>query len=160
MPTGIGDFRAIFMRRPSSLPFRITLCALLVLITTMLNLVRLGTSVSWAGVLQSYAPRPGAIYIGLSGAIWALAGGAILWGLWRRKPWALSALLAGSWLYAAWVWIDRVLLQGGGSSNWRFTLIWTSLLLGLMTAVALDPHNQRFFGKEAHERESQDPPSS
>ncbi len=131
----------------------------MVLTTTVLNLVRLFTSLTWAGVLESYAPNPGTLYIGLTGAVWFAGGCFVLWGIWRRKAWALISLLAGAWLYAIWVWSDRILLQAGGSPNWRLAVIWTILLLGFITAVCVDPRSRKLFGKEANEREPQAPPS-
>ncbi len=148
------------MVKPSTLPLRITLCVVLVLIFTAWSFVRLITSINWAARLESYAGRPGAVYIGLTGGIWSLAGLLILWAIWQRKRWALRAMLVTAWLYAAWAWCDRILLQGGGSPNWRFMLIGTVVLLGLVSATTLDHRNRRYFGEEAHEREPQDPSSA
>lgn len=148
------------MPASTKFPFRITLSGVLVLTTTVLNLVRLLTGISWSGVLESYAPRPGVLYIDITGAIWFLGGCVILWSIWRRKAWALNGLLAGAWLYAIWGWSDRIFLQAGGSPNWRFAAIWTLLILGFITAVCLDPRCRRLFGNEAHERELQAPTSS
>ncbi len=143
----------------SKRPFRTTLCGLLVLITVASRLVRLETGIAWAGVLKSYAPLPGPVYIGVTGGIWVAAGCAILWGLWRRTRWGRWSLLIGAWLYAIWAWADRILLQAGGSPNWKFDLIWTVLVLGFITAVCLDIGVRKSLGEEAHEREPKDPSS-
>lgn len=128
----------------------------LVLTTAAWNLVRLITSVLWVGVLEYYAPRPGDLYVGATGAAWAAVGSLILWALGRRKTWAPRALLFGAWLYAAWMWLDRILLQAGGSPNWRFAMIGTAVVLGFISAVALDRRTIQYFGNEAHGREHQD----
>ncbi len=148
------------MRDAPHLPFRITLCAVVVLTTAAWNLVRLLTSIAWGGLLESYAPRAGAVYIGISGGVWSAAGGFVLWGVWRRTQWALRALLAGAWSYSAWAWFDRILLQAGGPANWGFALICTLVLLGFITAIALSPRSRTYFGEEAHEREEQDQSSA
>lgn len=148
------------MRERSRLPFTITLCALLVLSCTVWNLVRMVTSIAWSSVLQAYTPRPGALYIGLTGATWFVAGIFILEAIWRRRRWALVSMLLGAWLYAAWAWSDRLLLQSGGSANWRFSLLITALLLAIMTAVALDRRSRVVFRKEAHESEPENPSSA
>ncbi len=129
---------------------------LVVLTTAAWNLVRLVTSMAWIRVLEYYAPRPGEAYIGVTGAVWAVAGFLILWALGRRKTWAPRALAIGAWTYAAWAWLDRILLQAGGLPNWLFDLILTCLLLGLITAAALDRQTIEYFGREAHERQPQD----
>ena len=145
-------------KRPG-LPFRITLCAVLVLITAAWNFLRLLTGITWFQVLQSYAPEPGPLYLGGTGALWTAVGLVLVWGLARRRSWAPRAMLVGAWLYAAWAWTDRILLQGGGSPNWPFALIATALVLGFITAAMLDRRIDKFFGKEAHELEPQDPSS-
>lgn len=148
------------MRKPPGLPIRITLCILLVLTNSAWNFVRLLTSITWFQVLEFYAPQPSPVYIGMTGAIWATGGFLVAWGLLRRSQWALRGLLIGAWLYAAWTWLDRVLLQAGGPPNWGFTLVTNIVLLGFITAVALDRRINILFRKEAHEREPQDPSSA
>lgn len=129
---------------------------LLVLTTAAWNLVRLLIAIAWGGVLEYYAPHPVIPYIAVSGAVWTTGASVVFCGLGRRAGWAPRALLIGAWLYAAWVWLDRVLLQSGGSPNWRFALIGTMLLLGFITAVTLDRNITGYFGKEAHDPEPQD----
>lgn len=142
--------------RISKRPFRITLVAWLVLISTALNLVRVATSLTWGEAIQSYAPQPGALYIGMTGGLWAILGLLILWALWGRKPWALRALLGGAWLYAAWSWTDRLVFESTSTANWRFALLVTVLLLGFITGLGLDQRSREYLRKEAHERQSED----
>jgi len=146
-------------RRP--LPARITLALCLVLITTAWNLVRVWSSLALADVLQEYAPWPGPVYIGITGAVFAGLGLALLWGFWRRVGWAPAGLLAVAFGYTAWIWTDRMFLQPGASqSNWQFSLVITVVLMSFVAAVALHPANRHYFGKEAHEREVQDRPTA
>lgn len=144
----------------SARPIRITLLALLVLTITAWNLIRLATSLAWGEAFQTYAAHPGRIYIGLTGAIWTLAGAMILRAIWRRSRWALEALTIAGYLYAAWSWFDRLVLQTSIPSNWLFALIVTVALLGFATGIALDPRSRAYFGKEAHGRKIQKPTSS
>ena len=119
------------------------------------------SSVALAGVLQEYAPRPGPAYIGITGAVFAGLGLALVWGFWRRAGWAPPALLAAAIGYAAWSWMDRLFLQPGALQSGRqFSLAITILLLAFVAAVALDPRNRSYFGREAHEREGQDRPTA
>ncbi len=125
----------------------------MVLSCTAWNLVRMITSVAWSSLLLAYVPRPGPLYVGLSGGIWFVAGVFVLQAIWRRRRWALLSMLIGAWLYAAWAWSDRLLLQSGGSANWMFSLLMTALLLAIITAVALDRRSRAAFRNEAHESE-------
>ncbi|MFH1183892.1 MAG: hypothetical protein V1755_02490 [Chloroflexota bacterium] len=129
------------------------------LITTAWSLIRVWSSVEHADVLQEYAPWPGPVYIGITGAVFAALGLALVWGFWRRAGWAPLAFLAGAITYAAWNWADRLFLQPGAlQTSWQFSLLITVLLLTFVATVALDPRNRSTFGREAHEREAQDRP--
>jgi len=146
-----------FRRR---LPARTTIALWLVLITTAWSLTRLWSGVIWREVLDQYAPWPGPLYISASGAAWAAAGLALTWGFWRRKGWTPAALLASALGFAGWSWADRLLVQYRVSANWPFSLVVTVVILGFIASVALDPRNRFYFGKEAHERESQARPTA
>ena len=141
--------------KPRPLPARITLVLWLVLITAGWNLVRVWSSLMLAGVIQEYAARPGPVYIGVTGAFFAVLGFVLLWGYWRRAGWAQLALLASAVGYAAWGWLERLSLQPRIASSWPFSLLITTVLLAFVAAVTLDPRNRSYFGREAHEREEQ-----
>lgn len=138
-------------------PWHVTLLIWLVLSLTTWHIVRAATSILWRDTLEKYASYPGPLYIGLSGAVWALTGIFLLWSILRGERWTRPALLIASGLYAAWVWADRLFVQAQMRANWPFALIVTILLLVFTTAVVLHPRNQIYFEREAYERESQDP---
>lgn len=142
------------------LPARITLALVLVLIAVVWNFIRLWSSVLLGGALDRYAPSPGATYIGVTGAFWMVVGAVVLWSFWRRIRWAPLGLLGASVGYAAWTWMDRLMFQGSWSFGWPFGILSTAVLLAYMTAVALDPRNHFYFGKEAHERQKQARPAA
>lgn len=137
------------------LPFRITLLAFLVLTTTAWNAVRMITSFTWRAAIQTYAPYPGTVYIGLTGAMWTLVGLSVFWGIWQRAAWALRGALIAASAYSIWLWMDRFLIQARVPGNWPFALLANFVVLGFITAVTLDRRNQAHFGKEAHERDFQ-----
>jgi hypothetical protein len=128
----------------------------LVLITAGWNLVRLWSSLVLGGMLQEYAPNPGPVYTSITGAAFAGLAFVVLYGFWRRAEWAPAALLSGTLAYAAWSWMDRLVFQASPFSGWQFSLVVTAVLLVFVTAVALDPRNQHYFGREAHEREDEE----
>ena len=139
------------MYKHSKLPFRITLLLWLVLIITAWNIIRLITSITWHGILNTYAPRPGPIYIGVTGAIWTLAGLFVLLGFVRGAKWTRMVLVLASLGYAIWDWADKLFIQAQLRANWPFDLLTTIILLGFISAVVLDPHNRTYFEKETYE---------
>jgi len=141
------------------LPWHVTLLIWLVLTLTIWHFARVITSILWRDTLDKYALHPGPLYIGLSGAVWALTGIFLLWSILRGERWTRPALLIASGLYAAWVWSDRLFVQAQMRANWPFALVVTILLLAYTTVVVLHPRNQIYFEREAYERESQNPPS-
>jgi len=147
-PTGSRKLKMTVRSRPG-LPLAITPLACLVLIIAAWNVVRLVTSLSWLGPLETYAPWPGALYIGATGLVWALAGALLARALWHRSWWALIALRLAALAYAGWVWFDRLMVQSGPGSNWIFALATTVALLAYTWAVTLDARMQAHFGREA-----------
>ena len=135
------------MLKHSRLPTRITLLLWLVLIITAWNFIRLVTSITWHGTLETYAPRPGPFYIGVTGATWTLAGLCILWGFIRGARWTRMVLLIASFAYSVWDWADKLFVQAQLRANWQFDLLTTILLFSFMSVVVLDPHNQIYFMK-------------
>ncbi len=119
----------------------------LVLIITAWNMVRLVTSVAWQKTLETFAPYPGPLYIGITGAIWTLLGLFLLWGFIRGARWTRVGFLTGGVVYSAWVWADRLFIQTQLRANWPFDLLVMILLLGYTGVIVLDPHNQIYFMK-------------
>ncbi len=129
------------------LPFRITLLLVLVLITTVLNAVRLYTAISWSSALRTYMPGLLVAYIAITGAIWMLVGCFVLWSFWRRIRYSRWIFLSAAVVYALWAWADRVLIQPGSHANWQFALIGTLVLLAYVAVVVLNPHHRVYFQK-------------
>ena len=134
----------------SNLPFRVTLLLLAVLSLTAWNIVRVWTAITWRAALAEFAPRPGPIYIGVSGALWAVVGLSVLWALWQAKAWAPRLLVGASAAYTFWYWTDRLILQNG-RDNWPFTLIVNLLLLVLLFFTT----HSNYLQREAYERKSE-----
>ncbi len=132
------------------LPLRITLLLILVLITTVLNAVRLYTAIAWSGTLKTYMPGLLVAYIAVTGAIWMLMGCFVLWAFWRRIRYSRWIILAAAVVYALWAWADRLLVQSGSHANWQFALIGTLVLLAYVAVVVLDPHLRVYFRRENH----------
>ena len=127
----------------------------LVLITSVWNLVRTwGALTYWEGI-QTYAAWPGPTYVAATGVLWAACGLGILIAFWSRMSWASRALLVAAPGYVGWLWMDRLLVQPRIPTSWPFSLLLHALLLAFALAVAVDPRNRYYLGREAHERQEQ-----
>jgi hypothetical protein len=135
------------MRTKSKLPRRITLLLWLVLIITTWNLIRLITGIAWRDTLEAYAAKPGPFYIGFTGALWSGIGIFLFWSFIRGSNWTRISILVTGFIYATWIWADRLFVQSQLHANWPFDLLVTLILLSFMTAVVLDPSNQIYFLK-------------
>jgi hypothetical protein len=125
-------------------PLSVTLLALIVLIITVINLMRLCLSVRYWSFLSS---RSGIspLYLALTGLIWSAAGLSLLWGLWKAKKWAPKLMQAVGLTYALYYWLDRIFLMdrpvSGATNafsaalpiNWQFSAGVT--LIGLVFMV-------------------------
>jgi hypothetical protein len=128
----------------------------LVLIITIWNVFRVWGGVQFQTGIAKYAPWPGPVYVIVTGVIWVVWGLVILAAFLRREHWADKALVSGALAYVAWLWLDRLVVQPRLPANWPFSVVTNSVLLVITTAVALDPRNRDYLGREAHEREEQD----
>jgi hypothetical protein len=115
---------------------RVTSLLWLVLILACWHAVRLWTALAWYDTLLEFAPRPGPVYIALSGLAWLALGGLLAWGLWRRQAWSWLLLpwLAGG--YTAWYWFDRLAFHEA-RSNWPFILLLNLTLLAYVAVLTL-----------------------
>jgi hypothetical protein len=114
-------------------PLSVTLLALIVLIITVINLIRLGLSIRYWSFLSSRLEIP-PLYLALTGLIWSAAGLSLLWGLWKAKKWAPKLMQAVGLTYALYYWLDHIFLMdhpvGGATNvlravlpiNWQFSI--------------------------------------
>jgi hypothetical protein len=109
--------------------------------------LRLYSAIRWWGTLAEFASPPGPFYIALSGGIWLIVSMLLFWGMWQAKAWIRYALLVAGGALAVWYWVDRLLLQGP-SANWPFALVFTVLLLIVLSVCVLVPSTKIFFAKE------------
>lgn len=134
-------------------PFSVTLATALVLSLSAWSLFRVWTAFTWRDILAEFASRPGPLYIGITGAIWASLGLITLWGIKFRKSWTPRLLLGGALAFSAWYWTDRLLLQTE-RVNWLFTLVCNLLAF---VSIYFTTRTTYFTKEREHnERESQD----
>jgi hypothetical protein len=136
-------------------PAAVTTLLWMVLFLTTWNAIRLGAAIIQWKLLLEFASRPGPLYIALSAAFWTLAGLALWITIRRRSPRTRPAAAVFVIGYAAWWWIDRLVLQAP-RPNWPFALVITIILL-ILTAIGLFNRKTTayFSQRESHEQ----PPS-
>ncbi len=118
---------------------------------TVWNLFRAWTAFAWWGVLAEFIPRPGPLYIGLTGILWSALGLVLVWGLDSGRHWAPRLALGAGPVYTAWYWTDRLVLQTE-RANWPFILFVNLLVLVLIVVI----YKSDFFQREAYERKFED----
>ncbi|MBV6466768.1 MAG: hypothetical protein DYG87_03810 [Anaerolineae bacterium CFX3] len=129
------------MKRPGA----VTTLLFMVLCLTAWNAVRLYASIADWDTLADFAPRPGPIYIAVTASAWTL-GGLVLFDLFRRRS-ARARLFALAYFlgYAAWWWLDRLLLQQP-QPNGPFALAATLTLLAILCMALLNKKARKWFG--------------
>lgn len=113
--------------------------SLVTLILSIFGWLRLAQAIySWQ-MLGEVAPAVLPVYLAISGALWALIGLVAAVGIWLRQRWALILLGAAVVSFAAWYWLDRLVLSPAASANANlvFSLILTGGLLAYFAGSIL-----------------------
>jgi hypothetical protein len=132
-----------------SRPKRVTILALLAFCFALWNCLRLGEAIYFWKTLLEYGTYP--FYFAASGGVWSIAGFFLTWGLWEGRRWVWLATTLVTLCYAAWYWLDRLLLQRP-HSNWPFALIATIVLLIVILFILLSRKTRQFFQRDPHVR--------
>ena len=130
--------------------FRATLLQMLVLILTAFNLLRAWTALTWRDTLNEFSVQPSSTILMVSGAVWALCGIVLLWGIWQRKAWAEKLLLGASAGYSLWYWTERLVWQNP-HPNWLFAVI---VNLAIIVFILF---SKKSLTREAYERNFENP---
>jgi hypothetical protein len=127
-------------------PIPVTLLAWSVLILTMFNAVRFGTTLAQWELIQSLMERPGPIYIAVTGLFWALGWLMVFFSLWLGKKRAGKVTLSITIVYCAYYWFDRLVYQTEiARENLVFSLS-VSIFFLISTAIILHlPGSRNYF---------------
>ena len=132
-------------------PFSVTIVLVLVLSLTVWSALRLSAGIRWWGTLKTYTAPGWPMYITVSAGIWFVIGGALLWGIWRRKVWARYALIGTGAGFIVWYWCDRLFVQWP-RENWSFALCASILYVIAGIACFIHPKTKIYFQRETHDR--------
>jgi hypothetical protein len=138
-------------------PWSVTLLAVVVLMFTVSNLLRFVLSIRyWSFLTARSGISP--IYLMLTGLVWSVAGGYLIYGLWRAKPWAPRLTQAIGLSYALYYWLDQLLLKDHSGiraagapgivlpGNWAFSAMITVIGLGFIFWVFNRSKVKLYFG--------------
>jgi len=135
-------------------PSRVTFLAVIALLVSLGNGLRLGETIYFWPTLAKYGAHPW--YTAVSGGVWLAAAAYLTWGLWLGKAWAWTAAVGGAAGYGSWYWSDRLLLQQP-HANWPFTLAFTAVCLAIIYFILFSHKTKQFFRRDAHERKPENP---
>lgn len=124
-----------------------------VLLLTVWSLFRIWGAFAWRDTLTEFVAKPGPLYIGLTGALWAALGVTVLWGLEFRENWTPRLLTGSAIAFSLWYWTDRLFLQAD-RANAPFTLAVN--LLVFIPIILTTRTNYFTKERETDERESED----
>lgn len=99
----------------------------------VMNGLRLVGALQAWDLLAALQEKPGALYLALTGGIFALLFAAAAFLLFLRARGSLWAVRLVAVIYSAWYWLDRIFLSQAQErfTGWPFSLGLTVLLLGL-----------------------------
>ena len=135
-------------------PLSATLLTWVVLILTSLGWLRLAAVLGQWSFLASLSPAPPLVYLAISGLVWGVVGALLVWGLFLGRSWAPRFTQISAPLYAAFYWLDRLLIAdlSAISSRWPFAVGLTTLLLTFTFWVLSRPKVQHFYQKNHIDR--------
>ncbi len=120
-------------RRPRLLILLMLALALL----SLLGWLRMAQAIAQWGFLNSLLDWPLPLYLAVGGVVWGLLALPALWGLWRRKRWAIGATWVAVILYPLLYWLDWLFAvrSQASRSNWPFALVMTLFWLAFSAFV-------------------------
>ncbi len=136
-------------------PLGITIVAIIILIFTLWNGLRLAGAIFFWRTLMAYHSVLGPIYQVLTGGIWFFSGLYALWCLWSGNRHGKLIGFTFSFVYGLWFWLDRLIVQVTIDPNWPFILSITLLLMLLITLNLFSRSASRYFQREAYESTAQ-----
>ncbi len=133
------------IRRPPG----VTILALFVLFFTCINILRLIESLENWNFLSSL-PGVSPLYQAVTGAVWALVGFPVFYGLWWGLRWGPVSVQVASVAYSIYAWLNRFLLGKdpavrNGNFSWPFLLAVNFIFLVFTFVIVSLPRARQFF---------------
>ena len=137
---------------PQKRPFGVTLFLWMVLSLSAWGLLRFLASLRWWDVLYEYDARLSPLYLSITGAGWAVAGGVLLWSIWSGKRWAHPAIPTFIFVWLIEYWTERTFFQAQ-RANLPFAILLSVLLLVVTLTSTFNRKTKNFLTQsEEHEQ--------
>ncbi|MDX1377926.1 MAG: hypothetical protein R3307_03685 [Anaerolineales bacterium] len=144
---------------PSKRPFSVTLLLWTVLILSAWGVTRLVAALQAWDVLNEFDASLSPLYLSITGAGWVAAGCVLLYGIWRGRLWARSAIAASVLIWLIEYWLERSLFQLP-RANLPFAIVCSIILVIVIWVLATLPGTKSFFTKsEEYEQPTENPNS-
>ena len=140
-------------------PFGVTLLIWMVLSLLAWGLVRFSATLHAWDVLIEFGASLSPLYLSVTGAGWAVAGGVLLWSMFAGKKWTPRAILTAISVWLIEYWIERVFYQQP-HANLPFAVAGSIVIIGITFISALHKSTRNFFTRsEEYEQQNEDPGS-
>ena len=137
---------------PRKRPFGVTLLLWLVLSLSAWGAVRCLAALRWWDLLVEFEASLSPLYLSVTGAVWVVVGGVLLWGLFTAKPWTRPGIPFAILLWLAQYWIERLLFELP-RANLLFAVLASLVLLTVTLVSALNRKTKTFLIRsEEHEQ--------
>jgi hypothetical protein len=142
---------------PPKRTFGVTLLLWMVLSLSAWGAVRVSAALRWWDVLYEFDARLSPLYLSITGAVWVLAGGVLLFGVFNRRVWARPAILISILLWLMEYWTERIFFETS-RANLTFALLGSALILSAALICTTHRSTKFFFTKsEDHEQPDETP---
>lgn len=142
---------------PYKRPLGVTLLLWMVLFLSAWGAVRFAASLRAWNALSEFESSLSPLYLAITGAGWAAAGGVLLWGALNRRRWAHPALPVYPMLGLVILWIERLFFQSA-RDNPPLAVILSVVLLVVTGVCALHRSTKNYLKRsEEHEQHKQHP---
>jgi hypothetical protein len=140
-------------------PFGVTLLLWMVLSLLAWGLVRFFATLRAWDILLEFGSSLSPLYLSITGAGWAVAGGVLLWSMFIGKKWTHRAVLTSISVWLIEYWIERVFHQQP-HANIPFAVVGSILIIGMTLIITLHKSTIDFFTRsEEYEQQNEDPDS-
>src|SRR5215204_7155296 len=143
----------------SKRPFGVTLLLWMVLSLLAWGMVRFLAAWRAWDVLVEFGSSLSPLYLSITGAGWAVAGGVLVWSIFTHKKWTHRAILTSILVWLIEYWIERVFYQQP-RSNLPFAVVTSIVILGITLICTFHKSTLHFFTRsEEYEQQNENPGS-
>jgi len=140
-------------------PFGVTLLLWMVLSLLAWGTVRFFATLRAWDILLEFRSNLSPLYLSITGAGWAVAGGVLLWSMFIGKKWTPRAILTSISVWLIEYWLERVFFQQP-RANLPFAVVGSIVILCITLISTFHKSTRNFFTRsEEYEQQNENPGS-